>query len=75
MAESAGRTEKPTPRRLKRARKEGQFPRTPDAATWLGIAAGAAMLPQSARMVEDSFRELMSRLPDVAADPAPVPQF
>jgi len=71
MAESAGRTEKPTPRRLKRARKEGQFARTPDAATWLGIAAGAAMLPYSARQVQASFRELMARLPDVAADPTP----
>ena len=30
-------------KKLRDARKEGQFARTPDAATWLGIAGGAAV--------------------------------
>jgi flagellar biosynthetic protein FlhB len=67
-----GKTEKPTPKKLREARKQGQFPRTQDAATWLGIATGAAMLPRSCLALAQTFRELVThRLPDVAADPSP----
>jgi flagellar biosynthesis protein FlhB len=67
-----GKTEKPTPKKLRDARKQGQFPRTQDAATWLGIAAGAAMLPRSCSMLADTFRELLlERLPAVVEDPTP----
>ena len=71
MADDAGKTEKPTPRKLRKARKEGQFPRTPDAAAWLGILAAAALLPKSAQLSEDRFRRLFAMLPDVANDPTP----
>ena len=71
MAKDDGKTEKPTPKKLRDARKEGQFPRTPDAATWLGIAAGGAMLPQSVAALTDQFHQLMARIPLVAADPTP----
>ncbi len=71
MANDTGRTEKPTPRRLRKARKEGQFPRTPDAATWLAIAAGATMVPHSARATASYCRTLLDRLPEVANDPTP----
>ena len=43
--DSAGKTEKPTPKRLREARKDGQFPRTQDASTWVGIAAGGGRRP------------------------------
>jgi flagellar biosynthetic protein FlhB len=67
-----GKTEKPTAKKLKDARKQGQFPRTQDAATWLGIAAGASMLPRSSQLLADRFRELFTlRLPEVVADPTP----
>src|ERR671933_253952 len=39
------RTEKPTPQRLKKARKEGQIPRTPELGTWIGVAAASVLLP------------------------------
>ena len=71
MADSSGKTEKPTPRRLKKARKEGQFPRTQDAATWMAIAAGAALLPQSGQILHERFLKLIDRLPEVAQDPTP----
>ena len=35
------KTEKPTPQRLKKARKEGQIPRTQELGTWLGVAAAS----------------------------------
>jgi flagellar biosynthesis protein FlhB len=71
VADNAGKTEKPTPRRIKKARKDGQFPRTPDAAAWLGILAAAALMPKSAQLAGDRFRELLAMLPEVAHDPTP----
>ena len=69
--DSAGKTEKPTPRKLRQARKEGQFARTQDAPVWVGIVAGFALLPVSARIAQAQFRELFDRLPVVAGDPTP----
>lgn len=71
MAED-GKTEKPTPKKLKDSRKEGQFPRTMDAATWLSIAAAAALLPRSCSMLADAFRDLYAdHLTSVVQDPGP----
>jgi flagellar biosynthetic protein FlhB len=67
-----GKTEKPTPRRLRKARKEGQFPRTQDAATWLAVGAAAAMLPRTAQLLLEDVREGFNRLTTVGADPSPV---
>ena len=39
------KTEKPTPQRLKKARKDGQIPRTPELGTWAGVAAASVLLP------------------------------
>ena len=41
------KTEKPTPQRLKKARKEGQIPRTPELGAWLMVAAVTAHAPAS----------------------------
>jgi flagellar biosynthetic protein FlhB len=66
-----GKTEKPTQKRLRDGRKEGQFARTPDAATWLGIAAGAALVPHGLGVLHDEVARMLATLPDVAADPTP----
>jgi flagellar biosynthesis protein FlhB len=71
MSGGAEKTEKPTPRRLKQARKEGQFPRTPDAAAWVGIAAGSAMLPTAGGLLMDRFRTLNALVPAVVQNPEP----
>src|SRR5919199_900433 len=39
------KTEKPTPQRLKKARKDGQIARTPELGTWVGVAAASVLLP------------------------------
>lgn len=71
MAED-GKTEDPTPKKLRDARKEGRFPRTPDLATWTGIAAAAATLPLTCSLLADTFtRFLNERLPGAVADPTP----
>ena len=69
MSDKDGKTEKPTQKKIRDARKEGQFPRTPDAATWLGIAGGAALLPFTARIVAADAAELLEWLPQVAQRP------
>jgi flagellar biosynthesis protein FlhB len=66
-----GKTEKPTAKKLKDARKEGQFPKTADAPTWVAIAAGVALLPKSVSETGNQVRRLLAQLPVVGADPTP----
>ncbi|MGY1601068.1 EscU/YscU/HrcU family type III secretion system export apparatus switch protein [Geodermatophilus sp. SYSU D00815] len=49
------KTEKPTPKRLKESRKEGQVARTPELGTWAGVAAASVLLPM---LVENGFTEV-----------------
>ena len=65
------KTEKPTPQRLKKARKEGQIPRTQELGTWLGAAAASVLLPM---LVENAFDEtgrLFLQVGAVARNPEP----
>jgi len=70
MADDSQKTERPTAKRLKDARKDGQFAKTPDAATWVSIAAGAALLPRSVAITGEQVRQMLAKLPQVAADPS-----
>jgi len=65
------KTEKPTPQRLKKARKEGQIPRTQELGTWLGTAAASVLLPMLVGKAFDSARELFVQVGAVANDPEP----
>jgi len=47
------KTEDPTPQRLKKARKEGQIPRTQELGTWVGAAAASFLLPMLVRNAFD----------------------
>ena len=49
------KTEDPTPQRLKKARKEGQIPRTQELGTWAGAAVASFLLPI---LVGDAFDEV-----------------
>lgn len=69
LAADESKTEKPTPKKIRDARREGQFPRTPDAAMWAGLAAGTALVPFTARLLTERFQQLLAMLPQVAADP------
>jgi flagellar biosynthesis protein FlhB len=63
------KTEKPTPERLKKARKEGQIPRTPELGTWAGVAAASVLLPM---LVQNSFttvQALLMKISGVATHP------
>ena len=65
------KTEKPTPQRLKKARKEGQIPRTPELATWAGVAAASVLLPLLVGKSFTSVRELFVQVGAVAQHPEP----
>jgi flagellar biosynthetic protein FlhB len=63
------KTEKPTPQRLKKARKEGQIPRTQELGTWLGVAAASALLPMLVSSAFESVQQLFVQVGVVAANP------
>ena len=63
------KTEKPTPQRLKKARKEGQIPRTQELGTWLGAAVASVLLPILVGNAYDETRSLFLQIGDVAAQP------
>ena len=65
------KTEKPTPQRLKKARKEGQIPRTQELGTWLGAAAASVLLPMLVSKGFDTVTELFVQVGSVAEDPQP----
>ncbi len=63
------KTEKPTPQRLKKARKEGQIPRTQELGTWLGVAAASALLPMLVSSAFEAVQRLFVQVGAVAAHP------
>ena len=63
------KTEKPTPQRLKKARKEGQIPRTQELGTWLGVAAASALLPMLVGNAFDEVRMLFVQVGALAKQP------
>jgi flagellar biosynthesis protein FlhB len=65
------KTEKPTPQRLKKARKEGQIPRTQELGTWLGVAAASVLLPMMVGNAFEAVQELFVHIGSVADDPQP----
>jgi flagellar biosynthetic protein FlhB len=65
------KTEKPTPQRLKKARKEGQIPRTQELGTWAGAAVASALLPMLVGNAYDETRQLFLQINDVASEPVP----
>jgi flagellar biosynthetic protein FlhB len=65
------KTEAPTAKKKKEARKEGQVPRTQELGGWATLAAFGAVLELGARHELSSLRDLMVRALRVAEDPDP----
>jgi flagellar biosynthesis protein FlhB len=63
------KTEKPTPQRLKKARKEGQIPRTQELGTWTGVAAASVLLPMIASKGFAEVQTLFLQIRAVADQP------
>jgi flagellar biosynthetic protein FlhB len=65
------KTEKPTPQRLKKARKEGQIPRTQELGTWLGVATASVLLPMLVGNAFEAVQKLFVQIGSVASNPEP----
>ncbi|WP_448611640.1 EscU/YscU/HrcU family type III secretion system export apparatus switch protein [Geodermatophilus sp. URMC 60] len=63
------KTEAPTPQRLKKARKEGQIPRTQELGTWVGAAAASFLLPMLVRNAFDEVGRMFVQVGVVVDDP------
>ncbi len=63
------KTEKPTPKKLKDARKDGQIPRTQELGTWAGVAAASFLIPMLVGNAYDAVGELFMQVGAVADDP------
>jgi flagellar biosynthesis protein FlhB len=65
------KTEKPTPQRLKKARKEGQIPRTPELGTWAGVAAASVLVPMLVRNSFSTVQQMFVQVGTVVTRPQP----
>jgi flagellar biosynthesis protein FlhB len=63
------RTEAPTPQRLKKARKDGQIPRTQELGTWAGAAAASFLLPMLVGNAFDEVGRMFVQVGVVVDDP------
>jgi flagellar biosynthetic protein FlhB len=67
----ASKTEKPTPQRLRRARREGKIPRSADVGAWAGVLVASWLVP---RLVERTWAlaaRLLDQVPALVAKPDP----
>jgi flagellar biosynthetic protein FlhB len=64
------KTEKPTPKKIKEARKEGQVARTPELGAWTAMLAVAMLLHLLVGKGADSITELMIRSMSIISDPS-----
>ncbi len=63
------RTEDPTPQRLKKARKDGQIPRTQELGTWAGAAVASFLLPMLVGNAFDEVGRMFVQVGVVVDDP------
>jgi len=63
------KTEKPTPKRLKQARKDGQIPKTPELGTWAGIAVASVLMPMLVKNMFTAVQQLFVEVGAVVAHP------
>lgn len=67
--DKSSKTEKPTPKKLKEARKEGQTPRTPELAQWLTLLVASFVLPWTVRVTGERCTNLLLEVQLVAEKP------
>jgi flagellar biosynthesis protein FlhB len=65
-----GRTEKPTPKRLKKSRSEGQIGRSPDLPLWLGVLLATYLVPWLMSRGLAAGDEMMGQIREVGYEPS-----
>lgn len=71
MSDKAQRTEKPTPQKLKEAKRDGQVPRTAELSAWVAVLVASTLVPPLVRKLIELFDELMADLQQVIVHPDP----
>jgi flagellar biosynthetic protein FlhB len=70
MADRSGKTEKPTAKRKRLARREGRIARSHDLVSWLGVLVATYVLPVTLRRGAALGRELFGNVRQVMLDPS-----
>jgi flagellar biosynthesis protein FlhB len=65
------KTEQPTEKKLREARKEGQVARSPDFGAWFGVLAAVSVLPLVIDAGSELCRRLMAAVTGIVAEPDP----
>ncbi|MBV9822271.1 MAG: EscU/YscU/HrcU family type III secretion system export apparatus switch protein, partial [Actinobacteria bacterium] len=63
------KTEKATPRKLKKARRDGQVGHSPEVGSWLSVLAASFVLPAVARALMDDARTTFVQVGAIIATP------
>jgi flagellar biosynthetic protein FlhB len=69
VADRSDKTEKPTQKRLKQAKKDGQIARSPDVGVWLGLLVGVYLVRLTIESTIHLSQTLFSDVGDFVADP------
>lgn len=65
------RTEKPTPKRKKEARRKGQVAKTPDVSAWLILLAASVLIPDLFRSADKKLVQMWAQVAGVIVNPSP----
>ncbi|QKE82658.1 EscU/YscU/HrcU family type III secretion system export apparatus switch protein [Arthrobacter sp. NEB 688] len=71
MSDKSQKTEKPTPQRLKKARRDGQVARTAELSAWAAVLLASILLPRLVSGLSDLFVGTLQGLREVIIDPQP----
>ncbi|MBM6401446.1 EscU/YscU/HrcU family type III secretion system export apparatus switch protein [Phycicoccus sonneratiae] len=71
MSDKASKTEKPTPQRLKKARRDGQVPRTVELSAWTAVLLASILLPRLVHGLGELVADLLQGVREVVLDPRP----
>ena len=71
MADRSQKTEKPTQRKLKEARREGRVARSPEVGAWLGLLVGIFLVHLTMTRTTAAFRQAIDGLTQVIRTPDP----
>ncbi|HEX8768184.1 MAG TPA: EscU/YscU/HrcU family type III secretion system export apparatus switch protein, partial [Jatrophihabitans sp.] len=63
------KTEKATPRKLKKARRDGQVGHTPEVGSWLSVLAASFVLPAVGRSLMDNARTTFLQVGSIIGTP------
>lgn len=69
MSDKSQRSEKPTAQRLRKARRDGQVPRTQELGAWLSVLAFTIVVPHLVQGLADLFARTMADLQKVIVHP------